>query len=123
MSRSKRKCLYNQNIIDALNKLPKVMLNYKGNKVLIKPRSERETGKEHIAKSYHGLKVKDIQNIPKTLLKPYKSKQDPHYKSKQNYYSLRRGEVGRGLLLKIVTEKNKDGTELIDTVFTTNKIK
>ena len=60
-----------------------------------------------------------------TKNKPYESKSQWLfwcYTSKQNYYSLRRGEVGRGLLLKIVTEKNKDGTELIDTVFTTNKI-
>ena len=116
------------NIIEALEKLPKIMRNNQNKEVSIRAEARNETGKEHIAVVVHGLQVRDISLIKKALKTPDFVCEDPNNHWKKNYYIKRRGKHGpnnrnKGILLKVVTYVKPDGTEEIVTVFPTNSIK
>ena len=54
---------YDQNIIDALNKIKFPIIGVNGKSFLIREKARNENGKEHIARKDHRLKVKDIDNL------------------------------------------------------------
>lgn len=116
------------NIIEALEKLPKIMRNNQNKEVSIRAEARNETGKEHIAVTTHGLQVRDVNLIKKALKSPEFVCVDPNNRYKKNYYISRKGNHGannrnKGVLLKVVTKVKCDGKEEIVTVFPTNSIK
>ena len=128
MSPYDRNQAYDPNIIEALEKLPKVMKNNENKDVTIRHQARDESGKEHIAVSTHGLQVRDIESIPKILKKPEMCEHDLHNKNYKVYYGKRGGKHdsttrNKGLFLKIVTSVKLDGNEEIVTVYPTNSIK
>ena len=116
------------NIIEALEKLPKIMRNNQNKEVSIRAEARNETGKEHIAVTTHGLQVRDVNLIKKALRSPEFVCQDPNNPNYKNYYVRRGGKHGpnnrnKGVFLKLVTYVKSDGSEEIITVFPTNSIK
>ena len=119
-----RKQPVDPNIIAALAKLPKEMKNNEGRVVRIRERAGRETGFEHIAKTGHGLQVRDIKRIPSILLKPDAVRKDPvHSVFNKHYYGKKYRNNKLIGYIKIVTTKNKDGSEQILTLFLTSRLK
>lgn len=128
MSPYYRNQAYDPNIIEALERLPRIMQNNENKEVCIRLRARDESGKEHIAVSTHGLQVRDIEMIPQVLKNPESFCKDPYNKNYKNYYGKRFGKHdsttrNKGIFLKIVTSVKLDGNEEIVTVFPTNSIK
>lgn len=100
------------------------MKNLNDKDVTIRPNGpNRETGKEHIAKTSHGLQKKDIKEIPNILKNPDTLKVDPTFKNKMNYYGIKRKKYVAIGYIKIITEVKFDGSEEIVTIYFTEKIK
>lgn len=128
MSPYNRKQKYDPNIIDALEKLPKIMMNNENKEIVIRVQARDESGKEHIAVATHGLQVRDIETIPKILKKPQYCCKDPHNKNYKDYYGKRLGKHNssnrnKGIYLKIITSVRLDGSEEIVTAYPANSIK
>lgn len=120
MSNSKE---IDQHILNALNKLPLIMINNKGKKVCLRKSGKRgETGKEHIANISHGLQVKDVKQIPKILINPIASGLDPKHKYRKIYYGKKYKNYKFYCYIKIVTQLNDDQSEEIVTVYLSDKI-
>ena len=69
---SKHRREYDKNVLNAIMKLPWPLLNNKSVKVFVRANARNEDGFVHIAGKCHLMKVRDIELIPSTLLKPYK---------------------------------------------------
>lgn len=124
MSKNKARFKHDKYIIDELTKLNFPLKNFEGKLIFPRPDSKREKGVEHIAKFMHGLQVRDIEDIPKVLMSPYKVHIDPNYSYRRNYYAYRRGKHKSDIFLKIVTNIcEKNNTEYITTIYPTSKIK
>ena len=128
MSPYDRNQTIDQNIIKALEQLPKVMFNNQNKEVTIRAFARKETGEEHIAVTTHGLQVRDIALIKKAIKTPEFVCEDPNNYRKKNYYVRRLGKHGnknrnKGIYLKVVTHIKRDKNEEIVTVFPTNSIK
>lgn len=110
---SKHKRPFDQNLVDALNKLSWPLVNKDGVKVFLRDNARNETGAEHIAGKLHELKVRDIEIIPSILEQPLKTERD---KRKGKLYFGKRKGVNKFPFLKIVVNEQKDGSEVIITV-------
>lgn len=125
MAHRKKRPYRDENILNALEQLPPIMRNVDGVSITVRSSaSSTESGKQHIAKSSHGLQAKDILKLPKIFLD---SKtivcQDPVFENRKNYYSEKRHKHLFVGYIKIVTEIKIDGSEEIITVFFAEKIK
>ena len=110
---AKHKRPFDQNLVDAINKLNWPLLNIDGAKVFLRRAARNETGAEHIAGKLHNLKVRDIELLPSVLNQPISVKIDR--RKGKLYFGKRRG-VNKCPFLKIVVRVAKDGTETIITV-------
>ena len=110
---SKHKRPFDQNLVDALNKLSWPLINKDGIKVFLRDNARNETGAEHIAGKLHELKVRDIEIIPSILKQPLKTECD---KRKGKLYFGKRKGINKFPFLKIVVNEQKDGSEVIITV-------
>ena len=120
-----KKCDYDQHIIDALRKIKQPIIGKGGRLFYIREKARNETGFEHIAKKFHRLKVRDIEDIPSILRHPIACESDPRNKIYRNYYGIRRGSE-KDLLLKIVTSPVKgrrDFEEIIVTIYPVKSVK
>lgn len=104
------------NIREALQKLPRPMINHKGIKVVVRQEARSETGEEHIAAKKHFLKVRDIEAIPQIIKNPLSYKRDSKRKRSMVYFGKRPGN-NKAKYLKIVTNTLRDGSEELITVF------
>ena len=104
---------FDQNLVDAINKLNWPLINKDGVKVFLRNNSRYESGAEHVAGKLHELKVRDIEIIPTTLKQPLKATRD---KRKGKLYFGKRKGVNKFPYLKIVVNEQKDGSEVIITV-------
>ena len=112
-----------QNIVNALLELPDELVNFSGVKVKIREKKRNdESGIEHIALSRHGLKVKDIKEIPNIILKPNRYCKDRKRKNRVAYYGIRAGKK-QNSFLKIIAKENKDKSQTIITIFTCKTIR
>ena len=110
---AKHKRPFDQNLVDAINKLNWPLVNNNGVKVLLRNNTRNETGAEHIAGKLHELKVRDIKILPSVLKQPLSVKND---KRKGKLYFGKRKGVNKFPYLKVVVRVEKDGTETIITV-------
>lgn len=125
MSHKKRKKYYDGNILIALEKLPPIMKTKDNKDVIIRSSANnKESGKEHISKTSHGLQAKDILRIP-AILRDHKTiiLQDPVYKNRKNYYAEKRKKHLFAGYIKIVTEVKATDEEEIITIFFAEKLK
>ena len=115
---SKYKRAFDQNLVDAINKLDWPLSNNKGSKVLLRNNARKETGAEHIAGKLHQLKVRDIELLPNIIKQP-KSVVNDKRKGKI-YYGKRKG-INKFPYLKIVVRVGRDNSETIITVCSSKK--
>lgn len=119
---SKHRREYDKNVLNAIMKLPWPLLNNKSVKVFVRANARNEDGFVHIAGKCHLMKVRDIELIPSTLLKPYKTTCEKNGRKGKNYYGKRKGKE-KSPFLKIVVRNRNDGCEEIVTIYTTKTIK
>jgi hypothetical protein len=110
---SKHKRPFDQNLVDAINKLCWPLVNNNGNKVFLRNNARYESGAEHFAGKLHELKVRDIELLPNVLKQPLAVKTD---KRKGKLYFGRRKGVNKFPYRKVVVRIEKDKTETIITV-------
>ena len=110
---SKHKRPFDQNLVDAINKLNWPLINKDGIKVFLRNKTRHETGAEHIAGKLHELKVRDIELLPSVLKEPISVKTD---KRKGKLYFGKRKGVNKFPYLKIVVRVEKNETETMITV-------
>ena len=110
---AKHKRPFDQNLVDAINKLNWPLINNNGVKVFLRQNARNETGAEHIAGKLHELKVRDIEILPNVLKQPLSVKND---KRKGKLYFGKRKGVNKFPYLKVVVRVEKDETETIITV-------
>ncbi len=116
----KKQIEFDQNIVDALQKLKLPMKNFTGNDVVFGTRSRGESIFEHIANTSHQFKVRDIEQIPKILLDEDAAHLDKKSKKFKNYYGRRQGK-NRKPYIKIITKLEKNKPEKITTIYTVRK--
>ncbi len=109
----KHKRPFDQNLVDAINKLNWPLVNNNGVKAFLRKNARNETGAEHIAGKLHELKVRDIEILPNVLKQPLSVKND---KRKGKLYFGKRKGVNKFPYLKVVVRVEKDETETIITV-------
>ena len=116
---------YDENIVEALNKLKTPIIGKNGKAYYIRDEARFESGIYHIANKNHRLKVRDIESIPFILKHPTFESIDPKNKNYRNYYGIRKGTNKNNILIKIVTwpYENDSNIELIITIYPTNSIK
>jgi len=117
---SKRKREYDPHIAIALQNLKWPLKNNEGNLVSVRRSARKENGFEHIAGKNHYLKVRDIEQIPDILLKPYKVSISE--KKGKTYFGIRKGK-NKSKYLKVIVRKCKDGSEQIITVYPNKLLK
>ena len=86
---------HDQHIIDALEELPKEIVDRKHNLNICLDNNysrNNETRFEHIAKKYHELKVRDIKAIPEGIIKYVKFEKSKEHKETFYYFISRKGE-------------------------------
>ena len=111
---------YDQNIIDALTKLPKEIFDKKHNLLLHlgneKSRSN-ETRFEHIAKKYHELKVRDIDSIPKGINNYASFKKSKTLKDTFSYFIKRKGKDKGYIRVDILVDIHDKKKGYIKTIY------
>lgn len=115
---SKRKRPFDQNLVDAINKINWPLSNNKGSKVFLRENTRNETGAEHVAGKLHQLKVRDIELVP-SVIKESKIVVNDKRKGKI-YYAKRKG-INKFPYLKIVVRVCKDNNETIITICSSKK--
>ena len=110
---SKHKRPFDQNLVDAVNKLSWPLINNNGTKVFLRKNARYETGAEHIAGKLHELKVRDIELLPVIVKCPLAVEID---KRKGKLYFGKRKGINKFPFLKIVVKIEKDETETIITI-------
>lgn len=91
---------HDQNIVNALNKLPQVIFDKKHNMSICLDNSQvrsNENRFEHIAKKYHQLKVRDIERIPNGIVNYVKYEKDKNADETYCYY-IDRGGSDKGFI-------------------------
>ena len=106
---SKHKRPFDQNLVDAINKLCWPLVNNNGIKVFLRNNARYESGVEHIAGKLHELKVRDIELLPNILKQPLSVKTD---KRKGKLYFGRRKGVNKGF--NRIPKEIKDRSIVLD---------
>ena len=91
---------YDQNIIDALKKLPVPLKTFDGHNVLFDEDKRKETIYEHIAIKSHHLHVVDILVVPRILLNKNCLKNDKNGVKFRNYVGIRGKKVKNQFIFK-----------------------
>lgn len=127
MSKHKPKKIYDPNIIEALHQLPNPIFDIKHNIQLFIEGNARnhETRFEHIAKSYHELKVRDIQNIPFGINHYVRFKKNSLNQRKNTcyYYFSRKGNDKGFVCVAIRIDHKNSRKAYIKTIFITHRLK
>lgn len=117
---------HDQNIIDALEKLPKTVFDKKHNLTIVlngKNVRSNETRFEHIARKYHQLKVRDIESIVEGI-NHYVVFTKSRDKDSTYYYYIKRKGTDKGFIqLAIKLYDNDFGKAYVKTIYITYKIK
>ena len=82
-----------------------------------------ETGVEHAAKSYHGLRPSDVEMLVKNINKPLLYIRDRHHKHVFNYYLKRKDDKKNAIKISVLIDKDDPHKAEILTIFITSKIK
>lgn len=120
----KRKLTHDLKIVEALNKV-KIPIRDEARclDIYFKDVSRsNESGKEHIAKGYHDLTVKDIERINQIISDPFYHSKDKRYTRTYCYYGKRK--VDRNYIkIVIKIEKRNPKIGFIASIFITKKVK
>lgn len=110
---------FDQNIVDALKKLPVPLKSARGSEIYFDNDKRYESIFEHIANKSHHLTIKDIKTIPVILLDKNALKLDRSGKKFSTYVGRRGKQKERIKYMKIVTQKGKGKRESVITIYLT----
>ena len=110
---------YDQNIIDALKKLPVPLLTFDNHKVYFDIDKRKETIYEHVANKKHRFHVVDISQIQIILKDKNSLKNDRYGVRYRTYFGHRKKNKEKKRFIKIVTTVKKNKNESIITICTT----
>ena len=126
MSKKRNSKNYDQNIIEALQKLPEIIEDKKHN-LLIYVRNDQarsnETRFEHIAKNAHELKVRDIEAIPEGITGYVKFRKSENLKETYYYYIKRKSNLKGYIQLAVKLYEGEKNKAYIKTIFITYSVK
>lgn len=116
---------YDNNLIEALEKLPNPIYDKKHNIYIYvdngRARSN-ETRYEHLAKSSHQLKRRDIESIPEGISNYFAFKISKRHKETYYYYILRKGNQKGFIQVAVKLLKGSRDRAYIKTIFVTYRI-
>ena len=125
MAKKRNEEKYDQNIIEALRKLPNPIKDKKHN-LLIYIRNDRarsnETRFEHISKQYHDLKVRDIEAIPNGIRNYIMFRKSDKLKDTYYYYIKRKGEDKGFIQVAILVDLFDKTKTYLKTIFIAYRI-
>ena len=126
MAKKRNDKIYDQKLIDALQKLPS-LIEDKKHGYIIEIKNDRarsnETRFEHIAKRNHELKVRDIEAIPEGIVKYIKHAKREENENTYYYYIKRKGEDRGFIQVAILIDENNPKKARIKTIFIAHRIK
>lgn len=126
MAKKRNDKIYDQKLIDALQKLPS-LIEDKKHGYIIELKNDRarsnETRFEHIAKRNHELKVRDIEAIPEGIVKYIKYAKSEDIENTYYYYIKRKGEDRGFIQVAILIDENNPKKARIKTIFIAHRIK
>lgn len=108
---------FDQNIVDALKKLPVPLKSARGSEIYFDNDKRYESIFEHIANKNHHLTIKDIKAIPAILLDKNSLKLDRSGKKFSTYIGRRGKQKERIKYMKIVTQKGREKRESVVTIY------
>ena len=108
---------YDNNIINALKKLPTPLLTFDDVQVYFEENKRNETIFEHIANKKHHFCVSDISCVP-FILKDKNSLQTDKKKSRfRNYVGKRRKRNDKAKYIKIITRSSGHNKEVVTSIY------
>lgn len=116
---------YDENVMEALAKLPNTIFDKKHNLTIIVRNDQarsNQTRFEHIARKDHQLKVRDIESIPEGINRYVKFVKSKTIKDTFYYYIDRKGEDKGFIEVVILVDINDKKLAYIKTVFITYRI-
>ena len=124
MSKQK-KLTHDQKIVKALNKIKTPIIDKTRNRSIYFREQARsnETGKEHIAKSYHGLDPSDIELVEDCIHNPADHVKDKRYTRTYCYYHKRKHDKKHFIKVVVKIEKRNHKIGYISSIFISSKIK
>ena len=126
MSKKRSDKTYDQNLINALKKLPSTIEDKKHG-FIIQVRDDRarsnETRFDHIAKRMHELKVRDIESIPEGIKNYVKFSKSKELKDTYSYYIKRKGGDRGFIQVAILIDINDKKKAYIKTIFIAYRLK
>ena len=128
MDRNRRRNdkIYDQKLIDALQKLPS-LIEDKKHGYIIEVKNDRarsnETRFEHIAKRNHELKVRDIEAIPEGIKQYVLFTRSKELKDTFYYYINRKGEDKGFIQVAIKLKEGETKIYYIKTIYISYRIK
>ena len=122
----KRTKIYDSNLVEALKKLTFPIVDKRHNLTVYlddeRARSN-QTRLEHIAKTAHGLSVKDIEGIPEGIIKKSRLKREKKRKNSFNYYFVSKASPGFLVQVSVNVNPEDKRTAKIKTIFLTKGVK
>jgi len=116
---------YDQNIVEALEKLPSSIFDKKHNlTILVRNDQARsnQTRFQHIARKDHQLKVRDIESIPEGINKYVRYVKSKTIKDTFYYYIDRKGDDKGFIEVAILVDIMNKNIAYIKTIFITYRI-
>ena len=126
MSKKKANIYYDRNIIEALKKLPSPIEDKKHNLSIYVNNDQARSNEsrfEHIAKSAHELKVKDIESIPEGILKYERFRKSTSLKDTYYYFIKRKNNMRGYIQLAVKLFEGDVKKAYIKTIFITYSTK
>lgn len=126
MAKKRNDKIYDQKLIDALQKLPS-LIEDKKHGYIIEVKNDRarsnETRFEHIAKRNHELKVRDIEAIPEGIKQYVLFTRSKELKDTFYYYINRKGEDKGFIQVAIKLKEGETKIYYIKTIYISYRIK
>ncbi len=125
MSKKKPRTYDPSHLIEAIKKWPNPMHDKKHGYYLYLEELARsnQTRIEHIVKSSHDLKVRDLELVPEGISNYFEYKKDPVYKDTYNYYITRKGKDKGFVKVSIQIDSRNHEYAWIKTIFIAYLIK
>ena len=120
---SKHKRPFDQNLVDAINKLCWPLVNNNGIKVFLRNSARYESGAEHIAGKLHELKVRDIKAIPEGIRSYVRFIKDKDCQETYCYFINRKGEDDGFIKVAVKLYEHDKKKAYVKSIFIVYRIK
>ena len=117
---------YNLNLINALEKLPKIIEDKRHNLTIRLENNRARSNQsrfEHISRNFHELTVKDIESIPEGIRNCARLRKDKTRKDTYNYFFIRKRDKSHYIKVSINIVDYENRIAVVKTIFITGSIK